>query len=496
VERPDVNKPLRRIAIFCGLLVLALLIRDNWLQYVQADKLRTDPTNRRVAIERYANPRGDIIVDGEPITGSVETKQGDFKYKRTYKNGPMWAPVTGYSSQAFDGSFLEKVEDGILTGNDDRLFFRKTLDMITGKPQQGGNVVTTLNTAAQTAAYEGLAKRGKGAVVALEPSTGKILAMASYPSYDPSSFAGNSTTTDTKAWQKLQKKNNPDDPMLNRALREVYPPGSTFKVVTAAAALENGLYTDPDQATRSPLPWIMTGTRTPLKNEGNIPCENATLRVALKVSCNSVFGKIGADLGNEKMLAEAKEFGFTSEQFTPVRSSASVFSDDMAPSEVALSSIGQFNTAATPLQMAMVASAVANDGTLMKPYMVDQLQAPSVDPIAKTEPEKLSQPLSPKNAQILQSMMETVVKDGTGKNAQIQGVTVGGKTGTAQHGENNSKNPYAWFLSYAKLSDDSSPVAVAVVVEDDAAVRDDISGGGLAAPIAKSVMEAVIKSKK
>ncbi|WP_171113762.1 MULTISPECIES: penicillin-binding protein 2 [unclassified Streptomyces] len=489
------NKPLRRIAIFCGLLVLTLLIRDNWLQYVRADELATDTNNRRVAIERYATPRGDIIVDGKAITGSKQAASGDFEYVRTYKDGPMWAPVTGYASQAFGTNQLENLEDGILTGNDDRLFFRNTLDMLTGKKKAGGNVVTTLNAAAQKAAYEGLAKRGKGAVVALDPETGAILALASYPSYDPSTIAGYSND-DQKAWNKLQKKANPNDPMLNRALRETYPPGSTFKVVTAAAALEHGLYTDADAPTKTPLPWTMPGTTTELKNEGNIPCKNATLRVALQWSCNTVFGKVGSDLGNDKMLDTAKKFGFTSEQFTPVRANASVFSDDMNPSQTALSSIGQFNTAATPLQMAMVASAVANDGTLMKPYMVDKLQASNVDTIEQTEPEELSKPLSSDNAQILQSMMETVVDKGTGTNAKIDGVTVGGKTGTAQHGVDNSEKPYAWFISYAKLADGSSPVAVAVVVEDEQADRGDISGGGLAAPIAKSVMEAVIESKK
>ena len=494
------NKPLRRIALFCGLLVLTLLLRDNWLQYVKADGLKDDPKNRRVTIARYSTPRGNIIVDGDPITGSTETSTSglnDLKYKRTYKNGAMWAPVTGYASQAFGANQLESIEDGILTGNDDRLFFRNTLDMITGKQKSGGDVVTTLNQAAQKAAWKGLSKQGgKGAVVALDPSTGKILALASYPSYDPSSFAGNSTSTDSKAWQKLQKKYDPNDPMLNRALRETYPPGSTFKVVTASAALQNNLYSSADEATNSPLPWTMPGTTTELKNEGSIPCRNATLRVALQYSCNTVFGKVGADLGNDKMLAEAKKFGFDSEQFTPVRSSASVFSDNMNQSQTALSSIGQYNTAATPLQMAMVASAVANDGKLMKPYMVDKLQSSNLDTIAQTEPEEMSQPLSSKNAQILQSMMETVVEKGTGTNAKIDGVTVGGKTGTAQHGVANSENPYAWFLSYAKLPDGSSPVAVAVVIEDSSANRDDISGGGLAAPIAKSVMEAVIDSKK
>ncbi|MFJ8541633.1 peptidoglycan D,D-transpeptidase FtsI family protein [Streptomyces sp. NPDC093586] len=489
------NKPLRRIAIFCGLLVLTLLIRDNWLQYVKADELKTDEDNRRVAIERYASPRGDIIVDGKAITGHTTT-EGDFKYKRTYKDGAMWAPVTGYVSQAYGASQLEYIDDGILTGNDDRLFFRNTLDMLTGKKREGGNVVTTLNAAAQKAAYQGLKKQGgKGAVAAIEPSTGKILALASFPSYDPSTIAGGGKA-DGETWNKIIEKNNPDKPMLNRALREVYPPGSTFKVVTAAAALEHGKYTSADEKTDSPLPWIMPGTTTPLNNEGDLPCENATLREALRVSCNTVFGKIGSDLGNDKMLETAKKFGFTEEQFVPVRSSASVFSDDMNKSQVALSSIGQFNTAATPLQMAMVTSAIANNGTLMKPYMVDELQAPNLDTIEKTDPQEMSKPLSPENAQILQSMMETVVKDGTGTKAQIDGAVVGGKTGTAQHGVDNSENPYAWFISYAKTGDGSSPVAVAVVIEDENANRDDISGGGLAAPIAKSVMEAVIKSKK
>ncbi|MFF0116897.1 peptidoglycan D,D-transpeptidase FtsI family protein [Streptomyces prasinus] len=490
------NKPLRRIAIFCGFLVLALLIRGNWLQYVQADELQENKHNRRIAIERYEQPRGNIIVDGKPITGSKETSGSDFEYKRTYKDGPMWAPVTGYASQAFGATQVESIEDGILTGNDDRLFFRNTLDMLTGKKKEGGNVVTTLSSAAQKAAYEGLAKQGgKGSVVALEPSTGKILALASFPSYDPSVFAGGSDK-DGKAWQKLQKKENPDDPMLNRALREVYPPGSTFKVLTAAAALEEGLYKSADEKTDTPLPWIMPGTTTPLKNDGDLPCEDATLREALRVSCNTVFGKIGADLGNDKMLEYAKKFGFTEEQFVPVRSSASIFSEDMDKSQTALSSIGQFNTATTPLQMAMVTAAIANNGTLMKPYMVDELQAPSLDTIEKTDPEELSKPMSAENAQILQSMMETVVSEGTGSRAKIDGVTVGGKTGTAQHGVDNSENPYAWFISYAKGEDGSSPVAVAVIIEDDNAVRGDISGGGLAAPIAKSVMEAVVKGKQ
>ncbi|HEY9441000.1 MAG TPA: penicillin-binding transpeptidase domain-containing protein [Streptomyces sp.] len=484
------NKPLRRIALFCGILILALLVRTNYLQYVRADELNTRDENRRVQIERYAHERGNIIVDGEPVTGSVETKGSDFKYKRVWKNGPMWAPVTGYSSQAFDASQLESIEDGILTGNSDQLFFDRTLSMFTGEKKTGGNIVTTLNAAAQKAAFKGLGDN-KGAVAAIDPQTGAILALASTPSYDPSVFAGNSMK-DSEARQKLL--NDKDKPMLNRALRETYPPGSTFKIVTASAALENGLYTDVDAKTDSPLPWKLPQTSGPLQNEGNIPCLNASLREALRWSCNTVFGKISDDLGNEKMIEEANKFGFNKEIFTPVRADASVYPKDNAPQN-AMAGIGQASNRATPLQMAMVAAAVANDGKLMQPYMVAERQAPNLDVIYTHEKEQLSQPLSAENAQKVQQIMETVVKEGTGTNAQIPGVTVGGKTGTAQHGLNNSEKPYAWFISYAK-TDSGSPVAVAVVVEDGKANRDDISGGGLAAPIAKDVMKAVLDGKR
>ncbi|AJT65827.1 peptidoglycan D,D-transpeptidase FtsI family protein [Streptomyces chattanoogensis] len=487
------NKPLRRVAIFCGLLVLALLIRVNWVQFVQGDELKNDPHNRRVAIERYSMPRGNIIVDGKPVTGSTTTDSGDFKYKRTYKNGKMWAPVTGYASQAFDANQLEKLNDGILSGTDDKLFFSRTVDMFTGGNKRGGNVVTTLDAKAQKAAFEGLGGN-KGAVAAINPETGAILALASTPSYDPSKFAGN-TDKDAEAYNALQKKNDPDEPMLNRALRQTYPPGSTFKVVTASAALENGLYDDVDAKTRSPLPYTLPDTHITLDNEGPIPCEDASLRVALRYSCNTVFGKISADLGNKKMKAEAEKFGFNDPEIdTPVRAAESIYPTDNRPQN-AMAGIGQASNRATPLQMAMVASAVANGGKLMKPYMVEQLEDKNLNAIQQHTPQVMSHPLAPENAQKIQDIMETVVKEGTGTNAQIPGVTVGGKTGTAQHGENNKDNPYAWFISYAKTAK-GTPVAVAVVIEGSDTLRNDIAGGKLAAPVAKKVMEAVLESNK
>jgi cell division protein FtsI/penicillin-binding protein 2 len=485
-----VNKPLRHIAIFCGLLVLALLLRDNWVQFVRSDELNKHPRNKRVTIERYASVRGDIIVDGKPITGSVDSKDPLYKYKRTYVNGPMWAPVTGYASQAYDANQLEKLHDTILTGNDDRLFFDRTLSMFTGDTKKGGNVVTTLNGAAQKAAFEGLGKK-KGAVAAIDPQTGKILALASTPSYDPSTFAGYQAE-DEKAWIALEK--DKDKPKQNRALREIYPPGSTFKVLTAAAALENGKVKDIDAPTDTPEPYLLPLSTVPMKNHAE-GCENATLNYAMQWSCNSVFAKLGDEVGRDKMVEMAEKFGFNNPEIdTPVRAAASVYDKNMDRGGNALSSIGQFNTATTPLQMAMVTAAIANDGKLMKPYMVDQLVAPNLDVIERNEPEEMSRPMSQETAQLVQKMMENVVENGTGKNARIRDVTVGGKTGTAQHGEKNKARPYAWFIAYAK-TDSGSPVAVAVVVEDSDATRDDISGGGLAAPIARSVMKAVLDTR-
>ncbi|GLV83514.1 penicillin-binding protein [Streptomyces lavendulae subsp. lavendulae] len=485
------NKPLRRISLFCGLLVLALLIRTNWLQYVQAEELSTRKENRRVQIAQYATERGNIIVQGQPITGSAVTDGSDYKFKRTYLDGPLWAPVTGYASQAFGSTQLESLDDGILTGNDDRLFFDRTIGMFTGEKKQGGNVVTTLNAAAQKAAYEKLGTK-KGAVAAIDPRTGAILALVSTPSYDPSTFAGNSKT-DEKAWVAL--KDSEDKNLVNRALRETYPPGSTFKVVTAAAALENGVVSDINAPTDTPEPFILPGTKTPMVNHAS-GCEKATLNFALQVSCNSVFANLGDKVGRDKMVETAQKFGFNNDKIDiPVRAFASVYDKTMGKDGNAQSSIGQFNTAATPLQMAMVTAAIANDGKLMKPYMVEQLTAPNLDTIEKHEPQEMSRPVSPANAQKIQQMMVNVVENGTGTPAKIKGVTVGGKTGTAQHGEKNAKRPYAWFISYAENPDGTSPVAVAVVIEDSAADREDITGGGLAAPVAKAVMEAVLKNK-
>ncbi|MFI8995209.1 peptidoglycan D,D-transpeptidase FtsI family protein [Streptomyces sp. NPDC053542] len=480
------NKPLRRVSVFCIALVLALMGWATWIQGAKADTFADDEHNPRVGIEKYSRPLGNILVDGHPVTGSAPT-DGTLAYKRTYTDGPLYAPLTGYSSQIYGSTQLESLYGDVLDGTDSRL--QSPLNLVSRERAKGGDVATTLDAKVQKAGYEALGNK-TGAAVALDPATGRILGMISTPSYDPGKFAGQSTA-DQKAWAAMT--GDKSQPHLNRALRQTYPPGSTFKLVVAAAALENGLYSSVDERTDSPNPYRLPNTRTDLTNENAAaPCENATLRTALQYSCNNVFGKLAADLGEKKVKEQAEKFGFNDAKIDiPVRASKSVYPSGMDAAQTALSGIGQFDDQATPLQMAMVVSAIAHGGELKTPYEVDKITDGDGNTVQQYSPKTYKTAMSKQNAEQLQSAMQTVVEKGTGSGAKIDGLTVGGKTGTAQHGVDNSGMPYAWFVSYAENAQ-GHQVAVATVVEDSDASRDDISGGGLAGPVAKAMMKAAL----
>src|SRR4051794_10831693 len=289
------NKTIRRASVFTLLLVFALLIRATWVQYYDAKALADDSGNRRNAIRTYAEPLGNIIVDGRSVTGSARTKSGDLAYKRTYDNGPLYAAVTGYASQAYAPTQLEAIYQDLLDGTDSRL--TTVTDTVTGKRADPGDVVTTIDSGVQKAAYDALGDK-KGAAVAIDPATGKILGVVSTPSYDPSSLTDANTAG--SAWKQLNADSG--KPLTNRALRQPLPPGSTFKLVVASAALEDGLYSSVDEKTVSPDPYTLPGTVTPLGNESaSAPCENASIRVALEYSCNTVFAKMAVDLGQDKV---------------------------------------------------------------------------------------------------------------------------------------------------------------------------------------------------
>ncbi|MFE4328410.1 peptidoglycan D,D-transpeptidase FtsI family protein [Streptomyces sp. NPDC056831] len=481
------NKTIRHTSVFCLLLVLALLLRATWVQAYQAQALADNDHNRRNTIAQYAQPLGDIIVAGNPVTGSKRTVGSDLAYKRTYTQGELYSAVTGYSSQAYGATQLEGIYSHVLDGTDDRL--KNPMDVVTRKQASPGNILTTIDPDVQKAAYQALGN-DKGAAVAIDPKTGQILGMVSTPSYDPSTISG---TTDGNAWKKLL--DDKSKPMVNRALRQPLAPGSTFKLVVAAAALENGLYGSVDERTDSPNPYTLPGTSTVLKNENaSAPCENATLRTALQYSCNNVFAKVAADLGQDKMRAMAEKFGFNTEKLdVPVRASKSIYPSGMDKPQTALTGIGQFEVTATPLQIAMVSATLANGGELAAPHMVSEVTDSKGNTLEDFADGDTKRVVSQSTAEQLRSAMVTVVEEGTGTNARIGGAEVGGKTGTAQNGVGNSNTPYAWFTSYAKDNSSGKEVAVAVVVEDSGAARAEVSGNGLAAPIAQKMMKAALK---
>lgn len=479
---------IRHACGFCALLLAALLVNAARVQVVQSGVYDGNPANRRAEIARYGHPRGDILVGDQPVTGSVDTGE-QLRYERSYKDGPLYAPVTGFSSQSYGTTFLEHAGDGVLSGTDPVLAPLPLWNDMTRGLAPAGNVVTTLNRAAQQAAYRGLAGR-KGAVAAIEPATGRVLALVSSPSYDPGVLSGNGKAVASQ-WQRLN--HDPQKPMLNRAVRQTYPPGSTFKVVTAAAALDAGLVTDLDARTDSPDPYRLPGSTTRLTNEAD-GCRDASLRSAFEWSCNTVFAKLGVDVGVQNMVATARAFGFDDPGLRiPFSVAPSTFDPHVDRAQLALSSIGQYNTRATPLQMAMVAAAVADRGQLRTPYLVERTTRHSGETVAGSGAHPVRQVINPATAEQLKGLMADVVQEGTGTRAAIPGALVGGKTGTAQHGVGNSGAPYAWFVSWAQADDSMDPqVAVAVVVEDASANRGEISGAGDAAPIARDVMRAVL----
>jgi peptidoglycan glycosyltransferase len=482
------NKPIRRLSFLVALLFCSLLISTTWIQFVTAKSLDDRPGNRRTLLDSYSRERGAILVDGTPIAKSVPTKDW-LKWVRTYPQARLYSQVTGYYSFTYGAGFgLEGAEDPLLSGQSDRLFYGRVLDMLTGKPPSGASLELTINPKAQAAADKALGNQ-RGAVVALDPKTGAILAMVSHPQYDPSTLSGHDTKSVAAAWKALIA--DPLRPADNRAIGgNLYPPGSTFKLITAAAALSSGKFTEQSQIP-APATLALPQSTRDLPTDDHQPCgpgDKTTLTHALEISCNTAFGWLGLDLGGDVLRAQAAKFGFGDSLRVPMRVTPSVVPPLNKP-QSAQAAIGQYDVRVTPLQMAMVSAAIANKGTVMKPYLVKNIRNSNLDVIDQTQPEQLSQAITPDVAAALNRMMVTVVQSGTGTPGQIPGIQVAGKTGTAQHLKGG--NPHAWFTAFAPASDPT--IAVAVVVENGGNAGSEAFGGTVAAPIARAVMEAVLK---
>jgi peptidoglycan glycosyltransferase len=473
-----VNAPLRRAGVVIMVLFGLLFANLNWVQGYKADEYRTSGFNARVQVAEYERPRGVIEAGGEALAESVATNDS-LKYRRTYPLKQPYAHVVGYKPVNLGATAIERSENDFLSGESDKLFADRFKDLFTGDNTGGGNVLLTINRQAQERAYEDLTNnRGgvpRGAAVALDPRTGAVQALVSMPSFDPNPLADHDTKKAQAAYDKLEKADN--GPLKNRALSEVLPPGSTFKVIMAAAALENGITKETNIPAGSTYTAPTSGS--PIKNAAPSICPEAqvTLIQAVTESCNTGFAQLGVKLGAEKVKSEARKFGFGEDGDLTVGNlsggglpvAASETGTIQGPDgrddigALAQSSIGQNNVRMTPLQGALIAATVANDGRQMQPYLVQRLLGPDRRQIDRATPKVLREPISAQVAQDLQDMMESVVQNGTGRNADINGFTVGGKTGTAQTGVSPN---IGWFIGFA-INDKNEPVsAVCVVLED------------------------------
>ena len=421
------DRQIRKLGAALLVLFVVLLGQVTYIQVFASQRLADNPANaRRQLIAEYGVDRGSILAaDGRTVLASSRTSPGELKYQRRYPQGPLYAGVTGYYSIIFGRTELEQSFNSFLSASAPELLPQTLADQILGRPKQGATIVTTIDPVIQRAAARALGSL-PGAVVALDPRTGDVKAIVANPTYDPNELSSQDPKVVRAAWEELNS--DPDKPLLSRAIDELFPPGSTFKIVTAAAALENGFGPEPG----------------------------------------------AGDLGFDIPL-EAGVFPYTS------------YFQDRLPA-VAISAIGQDNVAANPMQMALVAAAIANGGMQMRPRLVTEIRDPTGQVIESFQPEVWGRPISAETAIQLTQMMVNVVRAGTGTAAQITGVDVAGKTGTAQHGEGLA--PHAWFVSFAPVQ--NPEVVVAVIVLDGGSLGDEATGGQVAAPIAKAVMEAAL----
>jgi len=493
------NRALRRISLVVLAMFLLLLLSVNYVQAFEPSSLALQRGNARVFSQQYQYQRGSILTSNNKVIAESVHVKGIYAYQRSYPDPFVYAPVTGYDS-LYSATGIEKTEDRFLSGSDPQLTVHNLIDLVTGKPKRGATVQLTVNAAAQTAAYEALKATGlPSGAVALDPKTGAVLALASYPTFNPNKYA----TFDSAQLKRIDNRylNDPRQPLLNRGINQTFPPGSTFKVVTSSTAFSTGKYT-PQTRVYAPTNLKLPGTTRELINFDNLPCDDGSnptgngkvpLIYAFTVSCNTVFGNLGMQLGDNAIRQQAVKFGMNDASLRiplPVSASSYPPIPGNDPALTAYSAIGQYSDQVTPLQEAMFSAAIANNGTLMTPYMVQKVTAPDLTPLQTAQPTPLGQAVSPSVAANVSQMMVNVVKQPYGtahETAFLPNIAIAAKTGTAQTGVNNTGLDDAVFTCFAPVS--NPQIAVGVIVK----------GGGLgadaSAPIAVKIIQAYLASQ-
>jgi peptidoglycan glycosyltransferase len=483
-----VNRELKRVSVVMLIMFLALFAAATVIQLAQADSLASDSRNTRTLYDSFRAQRGPIMA-GETVLAQSVPVDDDFRFLRQYTNPLVYAPVTGFFTLNQGLSGIELSENSYLTGSNSSQFLEQLNSILTGRPTQGAAVTLTIRPDVQQAAWDALGNY-QGSIVVTEVATGKILAMVSKPSFDPNLLAGHNFEAVIEYYNGLD--NDPAQPLINRPIGALNPPGSTFKLVTAAALLESGLYTPEstvENRARLPLP----GTDVEIRNSDGKTCgpgDQVTLFTAVSLSCNVPLAEFGMALGYKPIVDMAKKFGFNQTFDVPMTSARSYIPQVMDEPQTALAAFGQFDVRATPLQVALVSAAIANGGVEMYPTLIESITASDLRPISSFTPREYSRPISAETAAQLTAMMQASVSNGAATSASIDNVSVAGKTGTA---ENGPDEPYTlWFTGFAPA--DSEPkYAITVVVENGGGMGTTGYGNLIAAPIARAVLEAVLK---
>lgn len=481
------NRELKRVTIVVFVMFLSLFVASSIVQYAQASALAEDPRNSRTLYESYSVERGPILVGGEPIAYS-QPSDDNYKFQRVYSNGPLYAPVTGFIPVNGEATGLERSLNSYLSGQSSTQFFDQLNRLISGQDPMGASVEVAIDPVAQQAAWDALGDY-TGAVILTEPATGRILAMVTKPTYDPNSLAVHDSAQVEANYEALV--DDPSNPLYNRATGgDMNPPGSVFKLVVTAAALESGKYT-PDSTFPNPGELVLPGTDAVVRNSGGGTCgggAQVTLADALRLSCNIPFAELGMELGDDAIREQAEKFGFDTEFEIPNATEPSTYPRVLDEPQTALTAFGQGDVRATPLQMAMVSAAIANGGIVMNPNLVDQITAPDFTPLQEFKKTEFGRAISAETAETMVQMMVNGVQNGAASGARIDGVSVAGKTGTAENGESD---PYTlWFTGFAPA--DAPQYAITVLVEDGGGMGQEGYGNLIAAPVAKQVLEAVL----